>query len=1384
MNKNLNKILLISLFSLLLPLGILSFEDNGSNILTKGEECPHKVVNHYASKEPTLTSDGLNHEYWVCCSCHTKWTDKDYINAVSFSSLLLNKKTISNEITSYSSEDYLIQKLNNSTLKNIDEHNLYENESHNAFFIKNNSSKDVLSSFSFSSLPTSIYSISFKYKYYDLSNKIDNSSFHIYSFQNGMPTKLNFINDNLWHDYTLSISSNDDVSFNIYGFFGELYLSNITYNGNNDLNNIFSSKNNLNHYFSFDEVSLDSTNKVALFPSINQLMVNKTLIDEALINGFTHLKFSIASNSSLVNDIYLEGKSYSKVYIGNSSDVRVDLNQISKDDYSSIKVNFRDSSYNNVISDVKLSNLTFYKDNETYLWQKSNDNVYACFENDSLVIDTCFSGNEAKVFTDSGWYSKFVTNNKVNMYFFSSYLLQGDNYRGFVFGKNKNLINDIPLNEASLINQEYQNNDTFVFMLDKEGVISIKIMNESDYKVIKAKNNLNKALKEKDIFTSYFLTGDISNKTTFSNNNNVVYYSSKILGLKKELITDIYNAGYTNIAFDFKTIPNDYASNGYFDRLVYTSDGISAESGWMIVYNEFDTASLSTRFHLDIDLSKAFEYTFSSEPVINIRARRNGNESIDSEQSISNLYFYNKNNLDDIFTISFINGDNTSSLNHKINDVITLPTLEDKSNGVFKGWLYNNVLYSSGETFYVSGNMDFLAYYSDELFDLKNNDYIIVYDSNSESASWAASDLKKYINKALGVTPTLIDSDSYSYNSEDKLISIGNTPALNAINNVIIDDKLINVNTIKSSLLNKDDSFFIGTNHYGIYLYGNNGNSLRFASTKFLETKLNIKFFSSSEEYVPSLEEAKIKCGGKIYNPYFDFRTYLTEDAYSSNTQSKYDYNSHFYNDSDYASSCAIKEYNNAWIEGYYLDNNGKTTLINTAHNTYSSDDLGLVKLSTYPYETYPNMWFKDNDNIIDIHYTDGITSDGKIDHSTSAIDTASEAMYASLKTILSKIYSSISHDKEIYFSVGQADTNECCKCDACLESAFKYNNSGTMIRFYNAIINELKEDSFLKDCNFKLVMFAYQYNLFSPVVYEMNVKTSGLFSKSKTIQGYNYDKQNELDSSVIPSKEHLYVRIAPLVMDQYLGIEDDANYMLQRFNGRIYDETANKWVVSDSEYKDRLGHYKASILFSDWAKVTSNLLTWYYDTHFEYGFAAYNGSVSRLERYIDKIKENNYLGSFIQGNFKDNIYVDTLLNAYVYSYLCWDDNTLTALELRDEFIDYFFDSSSAPYIKEYYNMMDSYYEKAFKSDGFGYLDKNINRITIDNLYSAKCKLDEAYNATNDETIKGRILRLQLTPLFMLGKLDENWRVYFIDIFKKYNGKFVNESYTLDNYVW
>ena len=128
MNKKLNKILLISLFSLLLPLGILSFEENGSNILTKGEECPHKVVNHYTSKEPTLTSDGLNHEYWVCCGCHTKWTDKDYINAVSFSSLLLNKKTISNEITSYSSEDYLIQKLNNSTLKNIEEHNLYENE--------------------------------------------------------------------------------------------------------------------------------------------------------------------------------------------------------------------------------------------------------------------------------------------------------------------------------------------------------------------------------------------------------------------------------------------------------------------------------------------------------------------------------------------------------------------------------------------------------------------------------------------------------------------------------------------------------------------------------------------------------------------------------------------------------------------------------------------------------------------------------------------------------------------------------------------------------------------------------------------------------------------------------------------------------------------------------------------------------------------------------------------------------------------------------------------------------------------------------------------------------------------------------------------------------
>lgn len=1387
MNLKRNKLLLMLSFVFSSSLCVAGLKMPSKSKLALGQECSHSDVNFYQAKEPTLNEEGLNDNYYVCCLCHKKWSDSSLTNEIDYSSVELARKTQSTPIGNVSSEYYLLDKINKSSFSNITSHGLYLNDGRASLFVSSKEGNG-LSYFSIEDLPANPKSISFKYKYYDLNKDIDSSGFHLYSSSNGDNAELVLKNDNLWHEYSLPIPDWNEFRFNIFHFVGELFISDISIDCGYSLDNILSSTDSLSRYFAFANSSI-IPNISASFSSISQLGIRKTLIDEALLNGYTHMKLNLRSDSSLVNDIYLEGSSYSKVYSGNENDVRIDLRQISKGDYSSIKLNFRNDKSVNMESDVALSNIRFYKDDITASWAKSNNNLYVCYEGNNLIIDSCFAGNGAYVNSSSVWYEQFLVNDKVDIYFSTDYIKKQNNYRGVIYGKNNAPINDLPLGEHALLNQDYSIGDTLLLMLENEGVASISMLSEASYKQATARDRLSKALKEEPSFTSYFLTGSISSDTNFSSNNNNVYFSSKILGLKKTLLLDMAEAKYTNIAFDFTSIPEDYSSNGYFNHIVYTSDGLETPSSWKLIYDEFDTDMLSTSLHLDIDLEEAFNYSYLDDPIINIRARRNGSEGIDANQAISSLYFYNKNDLGKSFDISFSSYKGVESSQYQLNDALTIPSLDDTVSGVFKGWTCNGTIYKPGQIIFVNDNLEFIACFEEKLFSLKDNDYCIVYESNNKSAMWAANDLKKYIFKTIGVTPNVIEDKEYNYSNEAKAFSIGNTTILENTKDVVVEDAFVDVASIKNNLLKKDDSFAIASRRNVLYLFGNNSNSLRYASTKFIENNLGVAFFSTSEEKVPSLDGCIVKNGGKIYNPYFDFRTYLTSDAYSSNTNDKYDYNSHFYNDSDYASSCSINEFDNTWLEGHFKDKENKDTLINTAHNSFSSDDLGLVKLSTYPANEYPNMWFRFNDSVIDIHYSDGIKDDGSIDRSTSATDTAAEAMYDSLKAILSSYYSKNSHDKELFMSIGQADTNECCKCDKCLDNAFKYNNSGTMIRFYNAIINELKQDSVLKDCNFKLVMFAYQYNLFSPLIHKMDVSssTSGIINKktSKTINGYIYDESSDtIDSSTIPDKDHLYVRVAPLVMDQYLGIEDNANYLLQRFNGRVFDENANKWMIDNVTYGDRLGHYKASSLFWDWGKVTSNLISWYYDSSFSYGFATYTGSVSRLERFIGCIKENNFMGAFVQSNFKDNIYVDTLLNAYVYSHLCWDDNTLSAIELRSKFIDLYFDQNSSSIIKEYYEYMDSLYEEKFKDDGYGNAFQNINRITISELITAKNKLDEAYNSTSDELVKGRIQRLQLTPLFMLGKLDENWRVYFIDIFTKYGGEYVNESYTLNEYVW
>lgn len=216
-------------------------------------------------------------------------------------------------------------------------------------------------------------------------------------------------------------------------------------------------------------------------------MVSRSLIDDALLAGYTHMKFhliAVAEDGSTVSNLTLITQNgawdyYWKQYAGSAVDIRIDLSLFAKEghtsDYLKVCVNSTDAPLSSVLT---MSAIEFFKSEETTTWTRSNERVYIANENGTLVLDTVCAGNDAFAESDAEWFAKYFgqgngASQRTLKVVECATIYNGNNTRNMLFGWDG--VNKSPLPESGYLNNF--TGSTLRLAFDKDGVAQVKFDN-------------------------------------------------------------------------------------------------------------------------------------------------------------------------------------------------------------------------------------------------------------------------------------------------------------------------------------------------------------------------------------------------------------------------------------------------------------------------------------------------------------------------------------------------------------------------------------------------------------------------------------------------------------------------------------------------------------------------------------------------------------------------------------------------------------------------------------------------------------------------------------------------------------------------------------------
>ena len=514
----------------------------------------------------------------------------------------------------------------------------------------------------------------------------------------------------------------------------------------------------------------------------------------------------------------------------------------------------------------------------------------------------------------------------------------------------------------------------------------------------------------------------------------------------------------------------------------------------------------------------------------------------------------------------------------------------------------------------------------------QNTDYTVVIPSDyTKTEEYSAKQICSYFEEITGENMDFVVDSQMALTTDSTYISLGDTSLFESAEKEHGDVDL------SEATLNAD-GFYIFTYGKSVFINAYNDRGIMYGAFEFIENTLGVKFLTNDYTYVPKSNSIILKEYDKSYAPLFKQRTYLNTAVDRDDVE----YTAHMRYNTDY---CEMPDYMGGSTQWANLgpshtsfnivDPNDYVTgetIPGTPGSVVIKDEYKHVFAHTGTDENPDTMYINVGGRyeVLDLCYSSGVNEDGTI--SSQPISTVKLAIEGLKEKILA--------DEEAeYFMFGQQDRTYGCACNRCKADNNNYKASGLMIRFINCVsdgINEwLKQENINRDINF--VIFAYSYNEFAPI------DSDG----------------NPLSPTVIP-RENVYIRYAPIHGIQYYSLNDERQ---------------------DAETRG---------VYSDWGKLTDNLMVWTYHAYYAEYFW-YLPTIQAMKDTLLLLKEVGTEYEFAQGCYEDNGIYEQWIESYVFSKLCWDIEA-DVEDLRNEFVYYYFGEDAYEYVVEFHNRVEDRY--------------------------------------------------------------------------------------------
>ena len=505
----------------------------------------------------------------------------------------------------------------------------------------------------------------------------------------------------------------------------------------------------------------------------------------------------------------------------------------------------------------------------------------------------------------------------------------------------------------------------------------------------------------------------------------------------------------------------------------------------------------------------------------------------------------------------------------------------------------------------------------------------------TESEKYAAQQLVTYVEQITGVRMPYAADGAYS---DSKVISVGRTDFLESAG-VTADAETLG-----------SDGFVMKNKGSALLICGGSDRGTVYGVLDFLEYHLGVKFLTSDCTYIPNGEQAVVYACDRTEIPAFHYRVYLDADAFYNRDP---EFQVHHRFTSEYLKISEDMGGNMKWWQGY------------ETHNAlaWAQAEQYVVDGAIDP--NYTHAFSNDGSKIIidpvsagvycqyaaDLCYSDGIHEDGS--YSLTAQDgtpTALGMAVAGMKEVIRG-----DENENNYYMFGQNDYfGRPCLCPKCIEGAKKYTDAGIMIRFINALADNIAQFVAEEgiDREVSIVMFAYQYSSYAPV----KKNASGEF---------------EVTDPSCKLRDNVVVRLAPINDNRFVSYEHPAQ--------------------NDTTYGDAY--------MQQWGAITDRFMLWDYTTHHPLWYWAY----WTLPSWHDRLTTANQIGVeyvLLQSTHQEYPIYQSILERYVLGKLLWNPN-YDVNELIAEFHKYYFGDIADSYATEYVELMITAEYEALEADNW-----------------------------------------------------------------------------------